>query len=300
MKKSPQKIIKTWLEYLKFGFDFFICRKEKPYILGLVINDKCNLHCKHCRVGNLGRPDMSMQQVRQHLVDFYLRGARFLYLEGGEPYLWRDGNYRLNDVVNCAREIGYLRTYIYTNGTIKIDVEADFTWISIDGLDESYRIIRGVPMAKTLNNAKQFQGRGAIIFTINTINQDEIVEFLRLIQRELPGRKVLFFFHTPYYGKDELLLSPEAKQLAIHTIQQAKRDGLPVLNSIAGLNAISSGNYRHPTALVWVVDETGEFPCCRASSQPEVCEQCGYASCAEIILAQELKPGAILEILRMF
>lgn len=298
--KRLGKRLKEGVAYLRFGLDFFILHKEKPYILGLVINDNCNLRCMHCKVANLGRPGMSMPQVKQHLVDFYHRGARFLYLEGGEPYLWSDGDFRLDDIVKTAREIGYLRTHIYTNGTIKLDVDADFSWISIDGLEESYRKIRGVPLAKTLRNAKQFQGRGAIIFTVNTINQTEIRPFLHFIQQELPTRKVLFFFHTPYYGEDELLLSAEDKQLTIATIVQAKRDGLPVLNSTTGLQAISSGNYRRPTQLWWVVDETGEFPCCRAYMQPEVCEQCGYASCAEITLAQKLKPAAVWEMLRMF
>lgn len=297
---SLRTLLKDGLEYLKFGINFFVQRKKKPYILGLVINDKCNLHCKHCRVANLGYPDMSLAEIKKHLFEFYQRGARFLYLEGGEPYLWRDGNYRLNDILKSARRIGYLRSHIYTNATKKLDAQADFTWISIDGLEDNYQKIRGIPLTKTLRNTKQFRGRGAIVFTVNTINQDDIDAFLYFMQQELPGRKVIFFFHTPYYGEDELLLSAEERKKAISTLLQAKRKGLPVLNSTAGLQALENNNYKRPSKLWWVVDKFGEYPCCRAYMNPKVCEQCGYSSCVEIILAQQLKVSAMWGIMRFF
>jgi hypothetical protein len=119
-----------------------------------------------------------------------------------------------------------------------------------------------------------------IVFTVNTVNLREIEPFPELVQTRLPGRRVMFFFHTPYYGIDELFLSPEQKSEAIRTIATCKRAGLPVMNSQAGLKAIQTGDYLHPT-----------------NSQPEVCRQCGYSSCAEIMLARNFRPGPIRSVL---
>lgn len=287
-------------DYLKMGLDFFILRKNRPYVLGLVTNDTCNLNCKHCRVSNIRNQSMPYDEIERHLKEYYKKGVRFLYIEGGEPYLWKDGLRHLPDVVRLARNIGYLRVHVYTNGTFPLDAHPDFTWISIDGVGETYRTIRGKSIERVLSNIRNFDGRFAVIFTVNTINYKEIPEFLNFGSLQFPQAKVMFFFHTPYYGVDELLLSKPQKEEAIETIIACKEKGLPVLNSRAGLIAILSGRYEHPANLWWVVDQTGEFQCCRAYGKPEVCENCGYSSCAELILSRSLHWGAIKEMMGVY
>lgn len=287
-------------EYINFGLDFFIRRQNRPFVLGLVTNDTCNLRCVHCRVANVYRTSMSFDEIRAYLEKYYRLGVRFLYLEGGEPYLWRDGEYRLQDVINYAKEIGYLRVHIYTNGTYPLTARPDFTWVSIDGLAHNYQKIRGIPLENVLRNLRGFKQRFAIICVINTINMAEIKVFLQFVQREIPKTRVMFFFHTPYYGFDDLFLSPDQKKDVIKTVLQCKAEGLPVLNSKTGLNAILTGDYHHPTNLWWVVDQTGEYQCCRAFSTPKVCEHCGYSSCAEIVLSQSLNLDALRNMLWNF
>ena len=291
--KKSQHLIRSAWEYIRFGIDFFLLRQHRPFVLGLVTNDTCNLHCIHCRVANICRSSMSFAEVRSHLEEYYQKGVRFLWLEGGESYLWQDGNHRLQDIIDLAREIGYLRVHLYTNGTFPLTARPDFTWVSIDGLEESYQKVRGVPIGNVLRNLRDFKRRFAVVFVVNTINYKEIQEFLGFIQHEFPKTKVMFFFHTPYYGVDELFLSPEQKKEAIDTILKCKAEGLPVLNSKAGLRAIMTGNYQHPTDFLWVVDQTGEYQCCRAFGHPEVCRNCGYSSCAEIVLSRSLNPEAL-------
>ncbi len=296
--QQPFRVLRTAWEYVRFGVDFFILRRDHPYLLGLVTNDTCNLHCIHCRVANRGAGNMSFAVVAAHLRTYYARGARFLYLEGGETYLWRDGQRRLQDVIDLARAIGYLRVHVYTNGTFPLTAEPDFTWISIDGLENSYRQIRGIPLEHVLRHVRDFRRRFAIIFVVNTINRREIRPFLAFVQRDLPRARVMFFFHTPYYGVDDLLLSSPQKRAAVATILACKDEDLPVLNSRAGLTAIASGQYEHPTTLWWVVDQAGEYPCCRAVARPEVCRECGYASCAELVLMRAWRLEAVWTMLR--
>jgi MoaA/NifB/PqqE/SkfB family radical SAM enzyme len=286
------------IEYLKLACDFFLLKKDRPYILGLVITDLCNLNCKHCHVANIYKEHMPYSEIKRHLITYYSRGARFLYLEGGEPYLWEDNEYRLEDIVQLAKRIGYLRVHIYTNGAFPLTAHPHFTWVSMDGLAETYRTIRGIPIERVLNNLYCANDqRLGLIYTVNTINSGEIQKFLSFVHLEFPKLKVMFFFHTPYYGIDSLFLSEKEKRETINTIIDCKRKGLPVLNSEAGLRAITSGLYNHPMNISWVVDQTGEYQCCRAYGHPEVCKNCGYSSGAEIDLLRSLRPSVVKEII---
>ena len=286
--------------YTRFVWDFFVMRRNRPFILGLVITDICNLACKHCRVANIYHTSMSFDEVKRHLIEQYTQGIRYLYLEGGEPYLWRDGDHRLADIVNFAKEIGYFRVHVYTNGTTRLDDSPDFTWVSIDGLGDIYKTIRGIPVDGVLDHLRQYQGRRGIVYTINTINYQHIDDFLQFIHSEFPGIRVMFYFHTPYYGIDQLFLSNSQRLEAINTLTENKRAGMPVMNSSAGLKVMASGHYFHPTNLWRVIDNTGEFQCCRAYGNPEVCANCGYSTCAEIVLARNWRIGPILQMIRAY
>jgi MoaA/NifB/PqqE/SkfB family radical SAM enzyme len=276
---------------------FFLAR-HRPLVVGLALTDACNLRCVHCRVANVGARRLSMAEIEALLLDLHARGARILYLEGGEPYLWRDGAWTAASVVRCAREVGFLRVHVYTNGTRPLDAGADFHWVSIDGPPSMHRRIRGFPVDATIEHLRAHAGPAAVITTLNTLNLGVIDETLDFVERELPGRRVMFYFHTPYYGFDELLPSPAQRAAAAEHIVELKRAGRPVLNSAAGIRATASGRFRHPLPYVAVVDATGEYRCCRAIGAPEVCRHCGYSACAELELVRHLHPGALREALR--
>lgn len=286
--------------YTRFAWDFFVMRRNRPFILGLVVTDICNLACKHCRVANIYRSSMSLEEIRHHLTTQYAQGVRYLYLEGGEPYLWHDGDHRLDSIVEMAREIGYFRIHVYTNGTTRLSSSPDFNWVSIDGLGEIYRSIRGIPVDGVLEHLRSFQGHCGIVYTVNTINYRHIRDFLKFIQREFPKIRVMFYFHTPYYGFDELFLSQEQRREAINTLRQCKKAQLPVMNSQSGLKVMASGDYFHPTNLWRVIDSTGEYQCCRAFGNQEVCDNCGYSTCAEIALARNWRVGPIVQVLSSY
>lgn len=287
-------------EYIWFAWDFFIARQNRPFVLGLVITDICNLSCKHCRVANIQRISMSFEEIRHILQAQFNQGIRYLYLEGGEPYLWQDGKYRLGDVIDLAKQIGYFRVHVYTNGTVPLIMNPDFTWVSIDGLGKTFTEIRGIDVEHVLRHIRTFHGKFGIVFTVNTINHQHIREFLAFMKKDFPGVRVMFYFHTPYYGVDYLLLSKEQKQRVIDNLIKHMKAGFPVMNSVAGLKAMASGNYFHPTNLWRVIDLNGEYQCCRAYGNPEVCENCGYSTCAEIVLARNWRVGPIWQLLNAY
>jgi len=110
---------------------------------------------------------------------------------------------------------------------------------------------------------------------------------------------VMFYFHTPYYGRDDLFLDAEERAPAIDELITCIREGLPVLNSRSALRALRSGAWPRPLRLALVADVDGEWVCCRASGAPgDVCADCGYAACTELVMAQRLRPSAVLAMLR--
>jgi MoaA/NifB/PqqE/SkfB family radical SAM enzyme len=286
------------LDYIRFGFDFFVLHSDQPHILGLVTNDTCNLHCIGCRVANVGNQVMSMDEVNAVLDRFFAKGVRMLYLTGGEPYLWRDGRYRIGDIVRLAHDKGYLRVHVYTNGTARLSAAPDFTWVSIDGIGSTFEKIRGIPLERVLRNVRNFRERHAIVFTINTVNYRTIRETLEFLDAELHGSRTMFFFHTPYYGIDDLYLSRAQREYAVDTLLACKKDGLPVLNSKTALHAYLDGNAGLPFRDSWIVDQFGEYRCCRVEGKPEICRDCGYSTGFEIAQARKWRPGAIRSLLR--
>src|SRR5690349_5548378 len=73
----------------------YLNKKPQPLIRGLVLTNRCNLHCQHCRVTERNTPDMTFKEACEVVDAYYSEGGLCLYLEGGEPFLWRDGAYRL-------------------------------------------------------------------------------------------------------------------------------------------------------------------------------------------------------------
>ena len=285
---------------VKFGMDFALLRRERPFIVGLAVTDRCNLRCRHCRVWRSHGRHMPLADIEAVLRRFHARGARLLYLEGGEPCLWRDQDKRLADVVQLAHRLGYLRVHLYTNGTLPIDTAADFSWISADGLHATNRELRGSDLEQVLGNAAACTGHKAMLFTVNAVNHGELRPFLELVRDRLPGVPVFFNLHTPYYGRDELLLEDDARHAVVDTLQALRRKGLPLLNSRPGLERLRPGRGGIPSRLYWVVDQAGEYPCCRVLGDRSVCDHCGYAACEEIHLARSLHPAAVAGLLRSY
>ena len=122
------------------GWWFFRARvfgRKAPLQTVLFISDICNLRCKHCSVYELKNPhNMTYDQVRDHLQKSYDAGSRFVDFEGGEVTLWKDGDKRINDLIDLAKEIGFFSCTITTNAQLPFaGSKADSIWVSLDGVN---------------------------------------------------------------------------------------------------------------------------------------------------------------------
>ena len=168
--------------------------KETPLIRGLVLTNRCNLHCRHCNVATRGPKDLDFAEVTAAVDAFYREGGRCLYLEGGEPFLWHDGPRRLDDIVDYAHGLGYLTVVVYTNGTLPLRTSADTVFVSVDGLRATHDALRGTSFDRIMRNIQESAHPSLFInYTINSRNKDEIRAFCDHVEgmRQHPRRLLL-------------------------------------------------------------------------------------------------------------
>jgi MoaA/NifB/PqqE/SkfB family radical SAM enzyme len=275
--------------------------KEKtPLICGLVLHNKCNLKCLHCRI--TGRPDeyLTFEDSKILTDSFYDRGGRIIYFEGGEPFLWRDREYKLEDVVKHARKKGFLATIIYTNGTFPLETSADTVFISMDGLKKTNDLLRGNIFERIMQNIHKSDHPSLYInFTINNINKNEVTEFCEFINGVKKIQGIFFYFHTPYYGYDDLFIKHNEKAEILTRLINNKRR-YKILNSVAGLKSAIRNDWKRPLNICEIYEGGKTFSCCRFPDNEALCRDCGYLSYAEIDQTLKLKPGAILNALKYF
>ena len=287
-----------------FGLIYLVChhvhRKDPPLIRGLVLTNRCNLHCRHCRVRERDPMDLSFAEVTAAVDAFYAEGGRCLYLEGGEPFLWRDGAHRLDDIVEYAHGVGYLTVVVYTNGTLALRTSADTVFVSVDGLRATHDALRGTSFERIMGNIRESPHPSLFInSTVSSRNKDELRAFCEHVEGIANIRGTFFYLHTPYYGHDALELGFAERQRVLQELL-ALCGSYRILNSRAGLEAALRNDWARPLGACSVYERGVVYECCRYSGDPELCRQCGYLSYAEIDQVLKLKPSALTNALKYF
>ena len=111
--------------------------------LELQLTGKCNLRCRHCYLGGVGKQELSLEQVRSVLKEFEeMQGLRVL-LTGGEPLL----HSRFAEINEMLPDL-YLRKVLFTNGVLlnkellaRLNVHE--VQVSIDGMKNAHDALRG-------------------------------------------------------------------------------------------------------------------------------------------------------------
>jgi len=292
------------MDHLLFGIKYlaryWFTGKSGPLICGLVLHNKCNLRCLHCTLINRPSASMTFNESVSVIDSFYSEGGRCLYLEGGEPFMWRDKVFTINDIVDYAKNKGYHAVIIYTNGTHPINTPADTVFVSIDGLKETHDKLRGRSFEKIIQNIRDSTHPSIFVnFTINSINKDEIEDFCKFTKSIKKIKGTFFYFHTPYYGYDDLYLRNDDKTTILKELLKLK-SRYKILNSSAGLKSAIRNDWKKNLDICRVYEDGKYYRCCRENNGGELCLECGYLSYAEIDQTLKLKPGAVLNALKYF
>ena len=293
-------VLKSCSYGLKYVIGHQVFGKTVPLIRGLVLTNRCNLRCRHCRVDARGSMHLDFAEAVAAIDAFHREGGRCLYLEGGEPFLWHDGQQGLDDVVDYAHGLGFLTVVVYTNGTLPIRTSADTVFVSVDGLRDTHDALRGKSFDRIMGNIRDSAHPSLYVnYTINNRNKDEIREFCEHVHDIEHIRGTFFYFHTPYYGYDELYIELPEKRRILRQLMELRKD-YRILNSRAGLLSALRNDWKRPMHVCSVYEKGVVFECCRFSHDPELCRNCGYLSYAEIGQTLKLKPSALLNAMKYF
>ena len=160
--------------------------RKAPLQTVLFISDICNLRCKHCSVYELKNPhNMTFEEVRGHLQKSYDAGSRFVDFEGGEVTIWKDGDKRINDLIDLAREIGFFSCTITTNAQLPFaGSHADSIWVSLDGASGFHEEVRGKgTFAKLEKNIAECGHKhlsvNMVVNTLNYTDVDNTIEYAK-------------------------------------------------------------------------------------------------------------------------
>ena len=85
----------------------------RPVLATFQVNLRCNSACGYCDLPlNVGRHEMTREEIQRVFSGLYRDGVRFVLVQGGEPLLRRD----LPEILDDLSAMGFQLTLI-TNGT---------------------------------------------------------------------------------------------------------------------------------------------------------------------------------------
>jgi len=289
---------------------FFLQRKilgrKIPLLASFKITYRCNLACRACPF-HLRSDDkeahISWNTAIGALESLHRSGVRVVVFEGGEPLLWRDGSYRLHDLVLYARK-HFLRVAVTTNGTLPLDVPSQTLWVSLDGLKETHDYLRSDSFDQICSNIKKTRHPRVFIHcTLNRRNWRNVDDLAKWVH-EIPTLKGLTiqFFYPYNQGEDDLSLSPTERRAVIIKLLELKKSGLPILNSVGRLKAMIDNSWRCHDDLLINVDPDGTITKgCYVKSRGEInCDACGFTPVAEASGALDFFPGSLYAGWRLF
>ena len=292
--------MKHFIYGIKYLSKYWLLGKADPLILGLTLNTGCNLKCRHCAVIKRPKWSLSFNEAVTIIDNFYSKGGRSLILTGGEPFLWKDNSYTVEDIVNYAMDKGFYTVIIYTNGTISLESGANTIFVSIDGTREVHDSLRGESFERIINNIRISHHPSIYInYTINSVSKPVVEEFLQYVDKIPQIKGTFFYVHTPYYGYDELFIDKSAgKDVLLELLELKKR--YKVLNSVPGLKSAIRNDWKKNIESCVIYDEGKYYNCCTDNNNGKTCTDCGYLSYTEIDQTLKLKPGAIVNALKYF
>jgi len=289
-------ITKYLLNSLKYSIRTKLLGQKAPFIAGIVLNNDCNLSCRQCSLQLEEKTSLTFQQISDGLDQLYSVGIRSVAITGGEPFMWKDGQLRLNDVIDLIYRKKFLVSSLYTNGTFPLKTSIDNIFVSIDGTESTTNKLRGPVFSKVIRNIKASRHPKIFInFTINSQNFTEIEPFCQYIKTIPQIKGVFFYFYTPYNSIDDLYLDRNKRvEIAKYLIVLKRK--YKILNSKAALTDFINDNWSRPSDVCVVYSDKAEIvKCCRAVKNNEACDNCGYLGYLEVIDVTKFKLSAVWE-----
>ena len=237
---------------------------------------------------------LTFDQVKSILERLHQMGIKILILEGGEPFLWRDGDFTIHDVVETARSL-FFSVGMTTNGTFPLTVKTNTIWVSIDGLEKTHDQIRDKSFHRAIENIEKSDHPNIYAnITINRINCGELPELVRFLRGRVKG--ITIQFHYPYEKDDTLTLSFEKRRAVLDNLISLKKEGYPLTDSYRCLESLKDNSWECQDWMLANVEPDGSINLgCYVKGRGAIkCKMCGFAAHTEISLAYRWHVASIL------
>lgn len=146
--------------------------------LEFLITDRCNLHCRHCYIGESLHQDLPLVKILKIFEEFEEIQCLRLLLSGGEPLL-HPHFWEINEVL---REYPF-RSIMLSNGTLITEETAQKlrvheVQLSLDGMKKGHESIRGEgTFEKTLQALYHLQAVNIRVSIATMIHRNNLQEF---------------------------------------------------------------------------------------------------------------------------
>ena len=197
----------------------------RPVLVTFQVNLRCNSACGYCDLPlNVGRDEMSREEIHGVFSALYRDGVRFVLLQGGEPLLRRD----LPEILEDLSAIGFHLTLI-TNGTkitaslverlsrlpltisVSLDTLDRVTYQHIRGADQLAQVLEGIAFLKDFPYPKFLT---CIVSEVNRAEVPAVVQFAR--DKGFLPVVGAYHWNVGIYGRpDELLMYDRSSAAAV-------------------------------------------------------------------------------------
>ncbi|MDI7275410.1 MAG: radical SAM protein [Anaerolineae bacterium] len=283
-----------YLYFLLHNLRCRLRRERRPLLAGVKLTHRCNLRCPACPFWRRPAGDLPYAAALAALDALRRAGVRLVIFEGGEPFLWRDREHGLEDLIREARRRFFV-VGVTTNGTLPLRTSADVLWVSLDGPRQVHDAYRGRSYDRIMENiAAARHPRVLANLTISRLNWEGIPELVRDLKGRVRGITIQFAY--PYPDGEDLTVSPQARSQVLDQLIALKRQGYPILDSYRVLQRLKDNSWRCHDWLIANVEPDGQINYgCYLRGRGEIdCRQCGFAAHAELSQAYDWDPAAIL------
>jgi len=295
--------MKPFLYLPLWFFKARVLGRKIPLQSVVFISDKCNLKCQHCTI--YAKKDAIVKtfaEVQSDLEYCYCQGSRFVDLEGGEPTLWRDGEYDLNSIIRLAKKIGFYSVTVTTNAARPFaGLEADSIWVSMDGVGAAHDAIRGEGTFERLVQHIEGCGRSrvSVNMVVNTMNHSSVDEAIQFA-KDHPGiESIAINLHTPFPGTEALELDEATRQAVLDKVIAFKKKGYPIMNSVAGLKLMQKRDFKKYCWMAnFVMVDGSRLPECQGK-EAGLCGRCGFCMAGEMASVMGMKLETLLAGLKL-
>ncbi len=294
------------LYYFRYFVDVRLRGRRRPLVGGINITSVCNLRCAHCPYAAdlFPRQHLSRAQIEQMFQTFLDHGIRILFLQGGEPTLWHDGDYGFNDLVRDAKR-RFFRVACVTNGTLPIDNPCDLVWVSVDGSPPVHDLVRGEGSYEKLRANVVASPHPSIYanITLSRLNVHDLESCVEAIVRDMPSiRGISVNFQIPYPEVEKFSLSYDQRAEAVERVIALKKQGYPILNSAPAMRLMLRPGWNRTHWMIVLGHPQGIIVegCGARHVDPRICEMCGYGVMAEVQSVWRGNPVSIWEAFRLF